>query len=96
MFRTRNALPSIARISEHCSVSTHPEAFALDAVADGLFLAGQVVLIKKRAHFFSPTLIDHALDRIISFQSFFELVGRSYLLKRRDNIVRFTRIKHRK
>ena len=84
----------MARISEHCSVSTHPEALALDAVADSLFLAGQVVLIKKRAHFFSPTLIDHALDRIISFQSFFELVGRAYLLKCSDNMVRLTRIKH--
>jgi len=54
--------------------SAHPKTVGFDPVADRLFAARQVVLIKERAHFGAAPLIDHPLDRIALLEQLFDLL----------------------
>src|SRR6056297_816100 len=75
--------------------SAHPEAVALDRVADRLFAARQVVLVEQRAHLGTAPLVDHALDRVVFLENLLDSVGGGHVLQDSDHPVALAGVEQR-
>ena len=73
----------------------HPQSGLFDALANNLFLVGQVVLIKKFANFFPFVLIDHALKGLMQFEGLFYPIWFDGLFKKGHQLRICLRIEQR-
>src|SRR5690606_25562220 len=82
-------------ISRACALA-HPEAGALDRVADDLFAAGKGAAVEERADLRALALVDDLPQGLMLLQDLLDPIGGGDLLQHRDRGIALARVKKRK